>query len=42
MHQHFLKRNLKKTRSKQKNRRRDTRAPDVLAKKFGAIGEGEL
>lgn len=37
--QYFLKRQLPKTRSKQKNRRRDKRDPDLLARKFGTVGE---
>ena len=31
---HFLRRNLLKTRSKEKNKKRDTRDPVVLARKF--------
>lgn len=35
---HFLKRHLPKTRSKQKNKRKDTRDPAFLANKFGSVG----
>lgn len=34
---HFLKRNLKKTRSRQKNKRKDNRSQEVKDKKFGSI-----
>lgn len=34
---HFTKKNLKKTRSKLKNKRKDNRPAEVLAKKFGSI-----